>query len=100
MAMGRGDRQGQQEALWIAHTELAHTGGGHVAQNETKGLSAIGQRTTHHHGYRVSQRKRKRIEEVFSWMNTVGLLRKLRHRGLEQGGWGFPFTGGGYHYVG
>jgi hypothetical protein len=36
--------------------------------------------------YSISQRKRKRIEEVFGWMKTVGLLRKLRHRGLERVG--------------
>ena len=48
----------------------------HVAQNDTNRRSAIDQRTTHHDGYRVSQRKRKRIEEVFGWMKTVGLLRK------------------------
>ena len=44
----------------------------HVAQNDTNRRSAIDQRTTHHDGYRVSQRKRKRIEEVFGWMKTVG----------------------------
>jgi hypothetical protein len=25
---------------------------------------------------------RKRIEEVFGWMKSIGLLRKVRHRGL------------------
>ncbi len=41
---------------------------------------------TEHDGYRVSQIKRKRIEEAFGWMKTVGLLRKLRHRGLDPRG--------------
>jgi IS5 family transposase len=50
-------------------------------------------------GYRVSQKKRKRIEEVFGWMKTVGLLRKLRHRGLEQVGWVFTFTAAAYNLV-
>jgi hypothetical protein len=27
------------------------------------------------------QRRRKRVEEAFGWMKTIGLLRKLRHRG-------------------
>jgi IS5 family transposase len=71
----------------------------HVAQNDTNRRSAIDQRTTHHDGYRVSQRKRKRIEEVFGWMKTVGLLRKLRHRGLEQVGWVFTFTAAAYNLV-
>jgi transposase len=43
----------------------------HVAQNDTNRRSAIDQRTTRHDGYRVSQRKRKRVEEVFGWMKTV-----------------------------
>lgn len=71
----------------------------HVAQNDTNRRSAIDQRTTHHEGYRTSQRKRKRIEEVFGWMKTVGLLRKLRHRGLEQVGWVFTFTAAAYNLV-
>ena len=71
----------------------------HVAQNDTNRRSAIDQRTTHHDGYRVSQRKRKRIEEVFGWKKTVGLLRKLRHRGLEQVGWVFTFTAAAYNLV-
>ena len=53
-----------------------------VAQNEARpGGSAIDARTTHHPGYKFSQRVRKRIEEVFGWMKTVGGLRKTRYRG-------------------
>lgn len=38
----------------------------HVAQNtKTPGGSAIDGRTTRHTGYELSQRKRKRIEEIF-----------------------------------
>ena len=56
----------------------------HVSQNTKRpGGSAIDGRTTRHEGYQVSQRKRKRIEEVFGWVKTVGTLRKTRHRGLE-----------------
>ena len=55
----------------------------YVAQNAMNRRSAVDERTTRHEGYRISQRKRKRIEEVFGWMKSVGLLRKLRHRGLE-----------------
>jgi hypothetical protein len=57
-----------------------------------KGGSAIDGRTTRHEGYQVSQRKRKRIEEVFGWAKTVGMLRKTRHRGLETVAWVFTFT--------
>ena len=57
----------------------------HVAQNEGRpGGSAIDERTTRHEGYRISQRKRKRIEECFGWLKTIALLRKVRHRGLAR----------------
>src|ERR1035438_4173494 len=62
----------------------------HVSQNTKRpGGSAIDGRTTRHEGYQVSQRKRKRIEEVFGWIKTVGTLRKTRHRGLETVRWVF-----------
>ena len=44
--------------------------------------SAIDGRTTRQAGYAVSQQKRKRIEEIFGWLKTVGMLRKTRHKGL------------------
>jgi len=72
----------------------------HVAQNlKQPGGSAIDRRTTRHAGYRLSQRKRKRVEEVFGWMKTVGLLRKLRHRGWEKVGWMFTFAAAAYNLV-
>jgi transposase len=40
----------------------------HVAQNTSKRRSAIDERTTRHEGYAISQRKRKRVEEVFGWI--------------------------------
>ena len=46
----------------------------HVAQNTTNRRSAIDGRTTRHPGYAVSRRVRKRIEEVFGWVKTVGRL--------------------------
>ena len=72
----------------------------HVAQNHKRpGGSAIDGRTTRHEGYRISQRKRKRIEEVFGWLKTVGMLRKTRHRGLSRVGWMFTFTAAAYNLV-
>jgi transposase len=53
----------------------------HVAQNTTNRSSAIDARTTRHAGYEVSQKKRKRVEEIFGWMKTVGILRKVKLRG-------------------
>jgi len=69
----------------------------HVAQNAINRRSAIDGRTTRHPGYKISQRKRKRIEEIFGWMKTVGLLRQLRHRGRETIDWIFKFTAAAYN---
>jgi transposase len=71
----------------------------HVAQNDTHRRSAIDQRTTRHPGYQISQRKRKRVEEIFGWLKTVGGLRKLRHRGLERVAWMFTFAVAAYNLV-
>lgn len=71
----------------------------HVAQNDTIRSSAIDGRTTRHPGYSVSQKKRKRIEEVFGWMKTVGLMRKTRHRGTDLVGWMFQFAAAAYNLV-
>lgn len=69
----------------------------HVAQKAK--YSAVDGRTTRHDGYRVSQRKRKLVEEVFGWGKTVGLLRKLRHRGTACVDWIFSFTCAAYNLV-
>jgi transposase len=71
----------------------------HVAQNNKGRKSAIDGRTTRHPGYAVSQQKRKRVEEIFGWMKTVGGMRKLRHRGLELVGWMFTLTAAAYNLV-
>jgi transposase len=71
----------------------------HVAQHTRGRRSALDGRTTHHPGYAVSQRKRKRIEEIFGWLKTIGLLRKLRHRGLARVDWMFVFATAVYNLV-
>jgi len=72
----------------------------HVAQNlKRNGGSAIDGRTTRHHGYRVSQKRRKRIEECFGWLKTIALLRKLRHRGVCKVDWIFAFACAAYNLV-
>ena len=71
----------------------------HVAQNNSHRRSAIDERTTRHDGYAVSQRKRKRVEEVFGWMKTVALQRKTRFRGLARVGWMFTFAAAAYNLV-
>jgi IS5 family transposase len=71
----------------------------HVAQNTTNRRSAIDGRTTHHPGYGVSQRIRKRIEEVFGWAKTSGGMRKTRHRGKDRVGWMFTLAATAYNLV-
>jgi len=55
----------------------------HVAQNTSGRRSAIDRRTTRRAGYAISQRKRKRVEEIFGWMKTVGGFRRTRFIGLD-----------------
>ena len=56
----------------------------HVAQNQSGRRSAIDGRTTRHPGYAISQRARKRVEEIFGWKKTVGGCRKLRFVGCAR----------------
>jgi transposase len=69
----------------------------HVAQNTTHRASAI--ETTRHPGYAVSQQRRKRVEEIFGWLKTVGLMRKTRHRGTRRVDWMFMFALAAYNLV-
>ena len=68
----------------------------HVAQKQR---SAIDRRTTRHEGYRLSQRARKRIEEVFGWVKTVGGGRKLRYCGVARNRLWVELTIAGYNLV-
>ena len=67
----------------------------HVAQNDTNRRSAVDERTTRHAGYEVSQRKR--VEQSFGWMKMVGMLNKVKLRGIDKVGWLFTFTGAAYN---
>ena len=69
----------------------------HVAQNITNRRSAVDERTTRHAGYEVSQRKRKRVEQSFGWMKMIGMLKKVKLRGIDKVGWLFTFTGAVYN---
>ena len=53
----------------------------HIARIDGRNTPGLDDRTTRHDSYRVSQRKRKRIEEIFGWMKTIGGLRKSRFIG-------------------
>jgi transposase len=71
----------------------------HVAQNNTSRASAIDGRTTRHEGYKVSQRIRKRVEEIFGWMKTVGNYRSPKYRGTDRVGWHFTLVAAAYNLV-
>lgn len=69
----------------------------HVAAKAMHG--AVDGRTTRHPGYAISQKKRKRVEEIFGWLKTVALLRKTRHRGKRRVGWMFRFALAAYNLI-
>ena len=68
----------------------------HVAQ---KKHSAVDGRTSRHEGYVISQRVRKRVEEIYGWMKAIGLMRKTRHRGKRRVGWVFVFAAAAFNLV-
>ena len=74
----------------------AHRVTPHVAQ---KPNSAIDGRTTRRPGFLLSHRRRKRVEEIFGWLKTLGGLRKTRHRGVARVGWTFTFAATAYNLV-
>jgi len=71
----------------------------HVAQYTRGRRSAIDGRTTRHAGYALSQRLRKRVEEVFGWEKTVGGLRKLRYIGRARNELCAKITAAAYNLV-
>lgn len=56
----------------------------HIARIEGRITPGLDARTTRHESYRVSQRTRKRIEEIFGWLKTVGGMRKNRVIGVAR----------------
>lgn len=54
---------------------------GHLSKTGKPRATAIDRRTTHHRGYAISQRCRKRIEEVFGWIKGSAGLAKVKLRG-------------------
>jgi transposase len=72
----------------------------HVAQNITKQRnSAIDGRTTRHPGYEISQRIRKRVEEIFGWTKTVANFRRTRFKGRERTQLASYFIGAAYNLL-
>jgi transposase len=69
----------------------------HVAQ-KVKGSSIDG-RTTRHPGYGISQKARKRVEEIFGWMKTIGGIRQVQVRGLRKVESIFTFAVAAYNLI-
>lgn len=72
----------------------------HVAKNEhARRRSAIDARTTRHIGYELSQRVRKRVEQIWGWMKTTGGLRKTRYKGVRRTQLAAYFIGSAYNLL-
>lgn len=72
----------------------------HVTQNLARpGGSAIDGRTTRHDGYAMSQHARPRIEPAFGWLKTIGLVRKVKLRGLPNVDWLFVFASAAFNLI-
>jgi transposase len=71
----------------------------HVAQHTTGRRSRIDGRVTRHRGYVLSQRVRKRVEEIFGWIKTVGGGRKLRYIGVARNQLWATFAATAYNLI-
>jgi transposase len=71
----------------------------HVASHSNKRRSFVDQRTMRHPGYSLSQRVRKRVEEIFGWMKTVGGFRRTRYNGRRRTQLAAYLTAAAYNLV-
>ena len=71
----------------------------HTACKDSIQVKGLDRRTTQASGYEKSQRVRKRVEEIFGWMKTVGGLRRTRYRGISRTqAWAY-FVGSAYNLL-
>ena len=71
----------------------------HTACKKEVRVEGLDGRTTRAAGYRTSQRIRKRVEEIFGWIKTVGGMRRTRYRGLDRNqAWAY-FVAGTYNLL-
>ena len=72
----------------------------HVARNITEYRgSNVTDRVANRPGYAVSQRVRKRVEEIFGWVKTIGGGRKLRYIGIKRNDFWMEIAGSAYNLV-
>jgi len=72
---------------------------GHLTKTGKRRRTAIDRRTARHAGYAVSQRCRKRIEEVFGWIKSSARLAKLKLRGRARVDAAFTLALAAYNLV-
>ncbi len=71
----------------------------HVACKDKVKVAGLDGRTTTRQSYQVSLKIRKRVEEIFGWIKTVGGFRRSRYRGRERTqAWGY-FVAGTYNLL-
>ena len=78
-----GGDKGYHSKDFVAHLRKKNIAP-HIARIEGRKTPGLDARTTRHAGYAISQRKRKRVEEIFGWMKAYGGLRRTFSRGLAR----------------
>jgi IS5 family transposase len=72
---------------------------GHLTKTGKRRKTAVDGRTTRHIGYDISQRCRKRIEEVFGWIKSSAGLAKVKLRGRDRVDAAFTLALAAYNLV-
>jgi transposase len=93
-----GADKGYDAAEFVALCKAARAAP-HIARNQSGRRSNIDDALAASEGYALSQRVRKRIEEVFAWVKTIAGWRKTRHRGLGRVGWQFTLALAAYNLI-
>jgi transposase len=93
-----GADKGYDAAEFVATCRAARVAP-HIARNQSGRRSNIDDALAASDGYALSQRARKRIEEVFAWVKTIAGWRKTRHRGLARVGWQFTLALAAYNLI-
>ncbi|MGH6884191.1 MAG: IS5 family transposase, partial [Hypericibacter sp.] len=72
---------------------------GHLSKTGKRRKTAVDGRTTRHAGYDISQRCRKRIEEVFGWIKSSAGLAKIKLRGRDRVNAAFTLALAAYNLI-
>lgn len=71
----------------------------HVATINNRRVEGLDGRTTQSKSYKISQFKRKRVEEIFGWIKVTGGFRKTRYHGIEKNQTIAHFIGAAYNLL-